>query len=60
MEFFQEAYSLALNKNQTVGKRKDYYVTLEQLNNLLKVRVGFYCDTCKQNCRPAKPKGSLT
>ena len=36
IEIYTEATQLAMTNNQTVGKRNDYYITLEQLMELLR------------------------
>lgn len=34
MNLFQKAYELAVKKQQTLGRNQDYYITIEQLNQL--------------------------
>lgn len=34
--FYMEAINIARQNNQTVGEKKDYYLTLQQIEELLK------------------------
>ena len=36
MELYTNATQTARGKNQTIGEKKDYYITLEQLNEFMK------------------------
>ena len=38
-DVYTEAHSLARWNKQTVGEKNDFYITLEQLNNILKAVV---------------------
>ncbi|HZX14952.1 MAG TPA: hypothetical protein VFF49_11210 [Thermodesulfobacteriota bacterium] len=36
LEIYSEATKLAMKNNQVVGKNNDYYITLEQLEEIIK------------------------
>lgn len=36
MELYAAAHRLAWNRNQVVGKKSDYYITIQQLDQLIR------------------------
>ena len=39
IEIYTKAIELAREKNQTIGEKNDYYITLEQLEKIVKGRI---------------------